>query len=161
MRATSFWAGVCLAGLAALCQAGGDPGASVPALKFGELFRLPIGARGLEPSARLLELSGHRVRVVGYAAHLATPMADAAILAPRPVSVGDEDESYADDLPAAVVYVHDAPDGGDLPAALARCPGPASVVGTLELGARSEADGRLSFVRLNAASAHCLAPPPG
>lgn len=164
MRAFFVGAGLCLAGWAALCPAAdlaGDADAALPSLKFGELFKQPIGARGLEPGPRLLELAGRRVRLVGYAAHLATPMSDATILAPQPVSVGDEDESYADDLPAGVVYVHDAAQHRGLHASIERCPGPASLVGTLEVGARSESDGRISFVRLSAESARCLARPTG
>ncbi|HKX43242.1 MAG TPA: hypothetical protein VJO99_18940 [Burkholderiaceae bacterium] len=160
-----LFAGACLAGLAALCAAtaataaaDSDPDVDLPALKFGELFKRPIGPRGLEPGPRVLALAGLRVRIVGYAVRNAEPLPQLAILAPLPVTLGDEDESYADDLPAGVVYLHD-PEGGErgLARTVERCAGPASVVGRLEVGARPEADGRVSFVRLNAESARCLA----
>ncbi|HEY9067324.1 MAG TPA: hypothetical protein VIO33_20240, partial [Burkholderiaceae bacterium] len=86
------------------------------------------------------------------------PLPQLAILAPLPVTLGDEDESYADDLPAGVVYLHyPEADTQGLARTVARCAGPASVAGRLEVGARAEADGRVSFVRLNADSARCLA----
>jgi hypothetical protein len=66
------------------------------------------------------------------------------ILAPLPVTLGDEDESYADDLPAGVVYVH-LPDASRPPAHVG---GLVAVQGRLALGAQAEPDGRLSFVRL-------------
>jgi hypothetical protein len=84
------------------------------------------------------------VRLVGYR----VPMADAPpgllILSPLPVSLGDEDESFADDLPASAVYVHLTE------AAAAALPpsGLLSLSGRLQLGAQREADGRLSYVRL-------------
>ena len=40
--------------------------AGVVDLKFQELFKLPVGERGLEPSEKLVALDGKRVRIVGY-----------------------------------------------------------------------------------------------
>ena len=159
-------AGACLAGLAALCSAAAvdpnpDSDADLPVLRFAELFKRPVGPRGLEPGERVVALAGTRVRLVGYAVRSAEPLPHLAILAPLPVTLGDEDESYADDLPAGVVYLHE-PEADATPGlvqAVERCAGPASVVGRLELGARHEADGRVSFVRLNAESARCLIAP--
>jgi hypothetical protein len=158
-----LFAGACAAGLAALCvattaAAADDPDAELPALKFAELFKRPAGPRGLEPGPRVMSLAGARVRVVGYAARSTEPLPQLAILAPLPVTLGDEDESYADDLPAGVIYVHyPRSDAAGLAHTVERCAGPTSVAGLLEVGPQHEADGRISFVRVNAESARCLA----
>ncbi|SHN29764.1 hypothetical protein [Rhizobacter sp. OV335] len=117
-------------------------------LKFREFFQLPVGPRGLAPSARLLSLDGQPVRITGYLAHQEASSAapGIALLTPLPVSLGDEDESFADDLPASTLYLH-------LAAPLAAQtvpwrPGLVSLTGTLQVGAQREADGRASFVRL-------------
>jgi hypothetical protein len=117
-------------------------------LKFREFFELPIGPRGLAPSARLLSLDGQPVRITGYLAHQDASSAPPgiALLAPLPVSLGDEDESFADDLPASTLYLHLA---GPLAArSIPYRPGLVSLSGTLQVGAQREADGRSSFVRL-------------
>lgn len=115
-------------------------------LKFREFYTLPIGPRGLAPSARLLGLAGQRVRVVGYMARQEVPSAGVLIVAPLPVALGDEDESFSDDLPATALYVHLA--AGDRERAVPWMPGLLAFSGVLELGAAREADGRMSFVRL-------------
>jgi len=117
-------------------------------LKFREFFELPIGPRGLAPSARLLSLDGQPVRITGYLAHqdAASAAPGIALLAPLPVSLGDEDDSFADDLPASTLYLHLA---GPLAArTIPYRPGLVSLSGTLQVGAQREADGRSSFVRL-------------
>ena len=116
-------------------------------LKFRDFFALPIGPRGLAPSARLLGLAGQRVRIVGYMARQEEPSPGILLLAPLPVALGDEDESFADDLPAATVYVHLA--DADRDHRTPRMPGLLAVTGVLRLGATAEADGRQSFVRLD------------
>jgi hypothetical protein len=117
-------------------------------LKFREFFQLPVGPRGLAPSARLLSLDGQPVRITGYLAHQEASSAAAgiALLTPLPVSLGDEDESFADDLPASTLYLHLA---APLAArTISYRPGLVSLTGTLQVGAQREADGRASFVRL-------------
>lgn len=114
-------------------------------LKFGEFFKLPIGPRGLEPSEKLTSLAGKRVRLVGYMARQETPTVGFFVLSPLPVSLGDEDESLADDLPASVIYVHfSAPENRPLP----YYSGLLRLTGTLSLGAFEESDGHVSSVRL-------------
>jgi len=121
------------------------PPAGVTDLKFRELFKLPIGPRGLEPSDKLVGLNGKRVRMVGYMAHEETHTAGMFILSPLPVTMGDEDESYADDLPASAVFVHlETADHGAVPYR----PGLIRLTGLLQFGAQQEADGRVSTVRL-------------
>ena len=119
-------------------------------LKFGDMFKRPVGPRGLEPSAKLLALDGQRVRLVGYMARQAAELdvPGLMILVPLPVALGDEDESFADDLPASAAYIHLAGSPGAL---LPYQPGLLSLTGTLELGPRAEPDGRVSFVRLQQA----------
>ena len=114
-------------------------------LKFREFFKLPIGPRGLEPAEKLTSLAGKRVRLIGYMARQETPTPGFFVLSPLPVSLGDEDESLADDLPASVIYVHfTAPENRPLP----YYSGLLRVTGTLSLGAFEESDGHVSSVRL-------------
>lgn len=115
-------------------------------LKFRDFFALPVGPKGLVPSARLLGLAGQRVRVVGYMARQEQPSVGVLIVAPVPVVLGDEDESLSDDLPASSLYVHLA--DADRDRAVPWMPGLLSFSGVLRIGATSEADGRMSFVRL-------------
>lgn len=114
-------------------------------LKFRELFKLPIGSRGLEPSEKLIGLNGKRVRMVGYMAKEENPTAGLFILSPLPVNLGDEDESFADDLPASAVYVHlDSNSNSVVP----YLPGLVKLTGILQVGFAQETDGRVSTVRL-------------
>lgn len=115
-------------------------------LKFRDFFALPIGPRGLVPSERLLGLAGQRVRIIGYMARQEQPSAGILIVAPLPVVLGDEDESFSDDLPASTLYVHLA--DADRDRGVPWMPGLLSFTGVLRIGATSEADGRMSFVRL-------------
>ena len=112
-------------------------------LKFGEFFMMPIGPRGLEASGKLMALAGKRVRILGYMARQETPVAGMFILAPLPVSLGDEDESLSDDLPASSVFVHVAGAGP-----VAYFSGLLRLTGTLSLGSHEESDGHVSTVRL-------------
>lgn len=128
-------------------SAGGPRDPPATDLGFAEMYRMPIGPRGLEPSAKLLSLDGQRVRLVGYMASTGAPVAGWLVLTPLPVSLGDEDESLSDDLPASVVFVHLSSDG----AAQRRVPnlsGLLQLTGTLRLGAQQEPDGHVSAVRL-------------
>lgn len=115
-------------------------------LKFRDFFALPVGPKGLAPSTRLLALAGQRVRIVGYMARQEQPSAGIVIVAPLPVVLGDEDESFSDDLPATALYVHLA--DAERERGVPWMPGLLSFTGVLQLGAMSEADGRMSFVRL-------------
>lgn len=131
------------------------PGQAVIRMSFGDFYRRPVGPRGLEPGPRLLASAGSRVQLTGFVAHgpegAAPP--DFAIMAPLPVSLGDEDEGLADDLPAAVAYVHWT--DPRVAASLAGCHRAVRVTGRLELGRSAESDGRMSFVRLQADDVQC------
>lgn len=132
--------------LLAASSAAGPAPAGVEELRFGELFKRPVGPGGLEPTARLLALAGRPVRVIGYMAAAALPMAGRIVLAPMPVELGDEDEHLADDLPPQAVFVHLSG-----PAAERIVPnyhGLLALTGRLDIGPRDEPDGHVSTVRL-------------
>lgn len=122
-----------------------------PDLSFAEFFVRPTGPRGLEAGPRLLAADGERVRLTGFVVR--GEAGGAMMLAPVPVRIDDEDEALADDLPAAVAFLH-----GDarLAGALAACPAAVRVSGRLDLGARPEPAGRRSFVRLALDDVQCL-----
>ncbi|MFT7325375.1 MAG: hypothetical protein ACI90C_000972 [Rhodoferax sp.] len=117
-------------------------------LRFADFFKLPIGPRGLEASSKLLQLDEHKVRMVGYMARQdgETAVPGLFILTPLPVTLGDEDESFSDDLPATMLYVHLT--AAEQQGYVQHMPGLLTVRGTLELGPKPEVDGRISFVRL-------------
>ena len=129
--------------LAACATSAPKLAAGAPAtLKFGEIFKMPVGPLGLEPTDATRALDGKRVRVVGYA--VAQPPGAALILSPLPVAVGDDDEGLADDVPPSAVAVRSAT-ARTLPDAT----GLVEVVGTLELGARQDpVSGRVSSIHV-------------
>lgn len=122
------------------------PQTGVTELKFREMFKMPVGPKGLEPSDKLLSLDGKRVRLVGYMAAQEESAKGVIILAPLPVSLGDEDESLSDDLPGNAVFVHLTPRYADKP--VPNMQGLLHFTGTLQLGPKDEADGHVSAIRL-------------
>jgi hypothetical protein len=121
------------------------PTAGTTDLKFHEIFKLPVGPRGLEPSKKIIGLNGKQVRMVGYMANEENPTPGMFILSPLPVNMGDEDESFADDLPASAVFVHMGTGRNEV---VPRLPGLIKLTGVLQFGAQQEPDGRVSTVRL-------------
>lgn len=114
-------------------------------LKFSELFKMPVGSRGMESSAKLLSLDNKPVRIGGYMAKQETPTPGLFILTPLPVNMGDEDDKFADDMPANSIFVH-----VDNPNALVLyTPGLINLTGLLSLGNVQEVDGRISYVRVH------------
>jgi len=118
----------------------------IPSLNFRDFFKLPIGPRGLEPTEKLKALAGRRIGIVGFMVRQSIPTSDFFVLSPLPVSLGDEDETLADDLPASVIFVHVQP-SRETP--LFHFPGVLRVSGILNLGAYEESDGHVSSVRLH------------
>jgi hypothetical protein len=112
------------------------PHAGLSDLKFQDVFKLPVGPKGLEPTARLLELDGKRVRIVGYMVRQESPATDAFLFSPLPVLLGDEDESLADDLPPSTIRI-------DLPTShgivVPMLPGLLQLTGILHVGMRTDA----------------------
>lgn len=122
------------------------PASGVTDLKFGEMFKMPVGPKGLEPSDKLGALNGQRVRLVGYVANAEEPTPGMLVLSPLPVVLGDEDEKLVDDLPPTAIFVH-------LSQAYAKQATPnfsglVQLTGRLEVGAQEEADGHMSATRL-------------
>jgi hypothetical protein len=142
----------CLAGASAVDGASPaltDAAAVTPAsdttdLKFHDFFQMPVGPRGLRPTDKLLQLNGKRVRILGYMVKQEQPYTGLFLLTPLPVTMGDEDEGLADDLPVTTLFVH--LEGGERP--VAYVPGLLQVSGILRVGSQDEADGRVSSVRL-------------
>jgi hypothetical protein len=110
----------------------GAPPAGVAELKFRDLFKLPVGARGLEATDQLKSLDGKRVRIVGYMVNQEPVITGGFLLSPLPVAAGDEDESLADDIPASAIYVS-LQKAGD--AIIPTLPGLIQLTGTLRVGA--------------------------
>jgi len=113
-------------------------------ISFQEFFRLPVGAYGLEPSEHLLEMQDRTVRITGYVADEQDPTPGLLLLAPVPVTLSEREDGPADDLPGSTLFVHLQDDGDSL----RNHRGPVEFAGRLEVGAREEADGRISYVRL-------------
>jgi hypothetical protein len=111
-------------------------------LRFSQVYRLPAGPRGLEPGAEFIALDGKTVRLAGYPVRLAKDDARGFVLSPLPVTLGDEDESFADDLPPSALYVSASP-GADIPARIV------TVTGVLHVGPTRSPDGRIFPARID------------
>jgi hypothetical protein len=134
-----------LAAAAHTVAAGIEPApAGVTDLSFSEFFA-PIGDRGLEFTAKLRALAGKRVRLVGYMVREQGRPPGLFLFAGWPLVVETKGMCNVDDTPATTVHVFP-------PATATKVipwrPGQLALIGTLDLGARLEADGRNSFVRL-------------
>lgn len=114
-------------------------------LRFSDFFRTPVGPRGLELTDKLRALDGRRVRVLGFMVRQTRPSPGVAILAPYAFATHEGEYGLCDDLPPALVFV-DVPKFRDI--AVPHTPGPLLLTGTLELGPKEQADGRVSLVRL-------------
>jgi len=113
-------------------------------LRLTEIFG-SVGARGLELSAKARGLEGGRVRMTGYMVHREEDRPGSFLLAPFPVQLHDREYGLADDLPAATIVVEGPVLTGRAISHTSRL---LALTGTLRLGPREEADGRISFVRL-------------
>lgn len=118
--------------------------AGVAQLKFADFFK-PIGDRGLEYSEMMRTLEGKRVRILGYMVRSDTPAAGMFLFAPKPMTLHESEYGLADDLPATVAHVFVAERQDEI---VPYTPGPMLLTGTINLGPREEADGRISNVRL-------------
>ena len=120
--------------------------AGVSDLRFDELFLSPVGPKGLEFSPRLLELSGQRVRILGYQVKQSRPTPWTLMLAPMPLVSNEVEFGLAEDLPPTVVRVL-LPRGHQ--PLTPHSNGLFLLTGRLEVGDREEPDGRHSLVRLH------------
>jgi hypothetical protein len=114
----------------------GAPPAGVTELKFRDVYKMPVGPKGLEPTPKLLALDGKRVRIVGYMVQQESVPKGSFLLSPLPALISDEDESLADDLPASAIRI-------ELPGAPALAVPPLTgllqLTGTLRVGMRTDA----------------------
>jgi hypothetical protein len=74
------------------------------------------------------------------------PIPGLFMLTSLPVTIPEKEDGPSDDLPGATVFVHMPPE--DAEKILAYRPGMWDLAGTLQLGAKEEANGRVSYVRL-------------
>jgi len=125
--------------------------AGVSELKFSDFFVAPTGSRGLEFTAKLRDLDGRRVRILGYMVRQEDAPPGRLLLTPVPSEIHEHDNGLADLLPPSTVFVS-VPTVPKAP--VPHTPGLLLLTGTLRVGNRAEPDGRISAVRLE------LDPPP-
>jgi hypothetical protein len=118
-------------------------------LRFSDFFQMPIGPRGMAMSEALRQADGSSVRLVGYMVQQEIAQPGRFMLTPRPVQMSEHADGEADDLPAATVMVYLAPSQQGWK--LAHAHGLLELRGTLSVGRFEEADGRVSWVRLQLA----------
>jgi hypothetical protein len=105
---------------------------------------LDVSGSELKPSARLLGLSGRRVKLVGFMAKMELAPKGAFFLTPRPVSCDEEGGGTAD-LPPEAVYVRVRSQAGqEIPFS----PRALEVTGVLDVGYHVEEDQRVTHIRL-------------
>jgi hypothetical protein len=114
----------------------GEPPREVSDLRFGDIYKSPVGPRGLEATERLTQLDGQRVRLVGYMVRQEIAGSGGFVLSPLPLTLGDADEGMADDLPPSAVLVELPGHAGLLPPHM---PGLIQVTGRLRVGAAESA----------------------
>jgi len=119
------------------------------AIKFSDLYKMPVGPEGLEPSERLFKLAEQRVSLLGYVVAESPSVPGRVILSPLPITMDEEDEGLADDLPPTVVFVHFDPSNTVIKTLLDQPSGTLlKIRGILSIGQQEEADGRVSSIRL-------------
>ena len=119
-------------------------------LRFRDFFRLPVGPTGLDISDTLRQADGQTVRLVGYMVQQDSPAPGRFMIAPRPVQVSGQANGEADDLPPANVVVYLDPQQRDW--AVPHVRGLVAVSGRLTVSRLEEADGRVSWVRMQLGS---------
>ena len=118
----------------------------VTELRFRDFFRTPIGPAGVEMSDKLRQADGQTVRLVGYMVQQQNVMSGRFMLTPRPVQMSENADGDADDLPATTVMIYLDPSRQDWVVPYVR--GLVTVSGQLSVSRLEEADGRVSWVRL-------------
>jgi hypothetical protein len=139
----------------------------VEELKFADFFKTPVGPRGLEISERLKSFHGKRVRILGFQVVESVTVCNSDPAAQNPVRkfasrfeagvpgrlllcasqqvVDFNHYGHCEDLPPQVLYVT-VPEYYGQPTP--HTPGMLLLTGTLEVGNKTEPDGRISVVRL-------------
>lgn len=147
-----------LAGLAfALCSAltsgaqaaGAEAGAGPIDLTFASFFRRPVGPRGLELSDALRAADGRQVRLAGYIVAQEEPAPGRFLFAPYPIKLSEHADGAASDLPASTVTVllHESQRTRIVP----HQGGVLVLSGRLQVGRDEDAEGRVSWLRLQLA----------
>jgi hypothetical protein len=77
----------------------------VEELAFQDFYKMPVGARGLEPTERLLSLNGRRVRILGYMGEMERDNKRTLIFSPLPLQAQPEEYGLCDDIPATHILV--------------------------------------------------------
>ena len=116
-------------------------------LGFQEIFRMPAGPEGLEETEKLLSLAGGQVRMEGFMVRHPHEDPSVFLFTPSPMTLNQREFGLADDLPPSTVHVRLETGPGVAPVFTAD---KLLICGRLETGARQEADGRISHVRLAA-----------
>lgn len=138
---------LCLGGAGLGAETAGAPAGTndIVRLAFTNLYKTPVGPRGLEYSDTIQAAVGRRVRFEGYMVRQASPIPYSILLSPLPLTLHEKEYGLAEDLPASAVHVF-----------LKKSPTPflrpirglIAVEGMLEIGPREEGDGRISHARL-------------
>jgi len=132
-------------GFGAEAGPGGAGTTEIVRLAFTNLYKSPIGPRGLEYTDTIRSAAGRKVRFEGYMVRQASPIPYSILLSPLPLTLHEKEYGLAEDLPASAVHVF-----------LRKSPTPflrpirglVAVEGMLEIGPREEGDGRISHARL-------------
>ena len=119
---------------------------SAQELRFRELFRLPVGRTGLEPSDKVRALNGRKVRMTGYMVSQEDAPAGRFFLTPVPLRMSEHADGDADDLPPGTVVVLMPTAEKDL--VLPHTAGLLQLTGTLHYGRHELDDGRVVWLRL-------------
>lgn len=119
--------------------------AGVTDLRFDEIFKMPVGPKGLEVTAKTLDLAGKRVRMLGYMVKQSQPSPWTLLLSPLPLTLHESHYGFAEDLPPQTVHVFTEKTVTPL---VPYTPGLLLLTGRLELGPREEPGGRVSHIRL-------------
>ena len=115
-------------------------------LNFRDFFQQPMGTHGMEITDTLRRADGQRMRITGYMVQQETPAMGRFMLTPRPVRMSEHADGDADDLPAAWVMVYLDPSQSNF--AVPHVRGLVEISGLLSVGRYEEADGRVSWIRL-------------
>lgn len=121
------------------------PPEGVAELSLTELLTASKNASGVDYSARAWELNGKMVRVNGYMVSQSTPIPWAILLSPVPQTAHEREYFLCDDLPISTIHVFFPKSAQPL---IPFHPEMVAIIGRLELGGRTEADGRTSMARI-------------
>lgn len=114
-------------------------------LEMVGIFKTPAGPRGLEYDDRTRSLDGQKVKIPGYMVRHAHADPLLFLFAPGAMVLNQSEFGIADDFPPYGIHVITSPPAGK---AANYQREKMLLLGTLELGPRNEADGRVSHVRL-------------